>query len=45
MWRHLDAEMRAMMTPHGLWLDTSAMTATETVDEILVRCDEAIVAD
>lgn len=42
-WSHLDAQMRATMTMHGLWLDTSAMTAPETVDEILARCDEAIV--
>ena len=45
MWSHLDAEMRAGMTPYGLWLDTSAMTAAETVDEILARCDEANVAE
>jgi chloramphenicol 3-O-phosphotransferase len=45
MWSHLDAQMRAEMTPYGLWLDTSAMTAAETVDEILARCDEAIVTD
>lgn len=44
IWGHLDAAMRAGMTPYGLWLDTSAMTATETVDEILARSDEAIVA-
>jgi hypothetical protein len=44
MWSHLDAQMRAM-TPHGLWLDTSAMTAIETVDEILARSDDAVVAE
>ena len=45
MWSHLDGEMRAAMTPYGLLLDTSAMTAAQTVDEILARCDEAVVAD
>ncbi len=45
MWSHLDAEMRAAITPYGLWLDTSAMTAAETVGEILARRDEAIVAE
>jgi hypothetical protein len=45
MWSHLDATMRAGMTPDGLWLDTSATTAAETVDEILARCDGAIVAE
>jgi hypothetical protein len=28
----------------GLWLDTSALTAERTVDEILARRDEALVA-
>ncbi len=45
MWSYLDAQMRAMMSPHGLWLDTSAMTAAETVDEILARSDEAVVTE
>jgi hypothetical protein len=33
------------MTGFGLWLDTSAMTVTETVREILARRDEAVVAE
>jgi chloramphenicol 3-O-phosphotransferase len=45
MWSHLDAEMRTAMRPYGLWLDTSAMTAPESVDEILARCHEANVAE
>jgi chloramphenicol 3-O-phosphotransferase len=45
MWSHLDATMRTEMKPYGLWLDTSMMTAAETVDEILARCDTAIVAE
>jgi chloramphenicol 3-O-phosphotransferase len=44
LWSHLDAELRTGMRSYGLWLDTSAMTAAETVDEILARSDEAIVA-
>lgn len=44
IWSHLDAEMRAGMKPYGLWLDTSAMTAAATVNEILARCDEATTA-
>jgi hypothetical protein len=35
---HLDATPRI-----GLWLDTSAHTAAETVDEIVARTDEAVV--
>jgi hypothetical protein len=45
MWSHLDAELRTGMTRVGLWLDTSAMTVSETVDEILAKCDEAVVAE
>jgi chloramphenicol 3-O-phosphotransferase len=45
LWSHLDAQLRTEMTGYGLWLDTSAMTVTETVREILTRCDEAIVAE
>jgi chloramphenicol 3-O-phosphotransferase len=45
MWSHLDAQLRAEMTGFGLWLDTSMMTVTETVCEILARCDEAVVAE
>jgi predicted kinase len=45
MWSHLDAELRTEMTGTGLWLDTSAMTVSETVGQILARCDEAVVAE
>jgi predicted ATPase len=42
IWGHLDEEMRRD-TPHvGLWLDTSALTANETVETILRENDEAI---
>jgi hypothetical protein len=41
---HLDAEMRARMTAFGLWLDTSRMTAAQTVSQILARSEEAVVA-
>lgn len=44
-WSHLDAEMRAGMTPFGLWLDTSRLTAAETVRQILARSDEAVVPE
>jgi predicted kinase len=45
MWAHLDARLRTEMRGTGLWLDTSAMTVTETVREILARCGEAVVAE
>jgi predicted ATPase len=40
-WRHLDDVMRAETARVGLWLDTSEMTAIETVDEIVRRSNEA----
>lgn len=45
MWRHLDTQLRTEMTGSGLWLDTSAMTAAETVREILARSAEAVIAE
>jgi predicted kinase len=45
MWSHLDAELRRGMSGFGLWLDTSTMTVTETVRQILARCGEAVVAE
>jgi predicted kinase len=45
MWSHLDAVLRKGMAGFGLWLDTSSMTVSETVREILDRCDEAVVAE
>ncbi len=41
LWQHLDAELRTGMPRVGLWLDTSRLTADETVDQILARLDEA----
>jgi predicted ATPase len=34
-WAHLDAEQRSKLAGHGLWLDTSELTAEESVDAIL----------
>ncbi|MEU1391383.1 MULTISPECIES: phosphotransferase [unclassified Nonomuraea] len=39
----LDATLRAGTPRIGLWLDTSAQSPAETVDEILARADEALV--
>jgi predicted kinase len=45
IWGHLDETMRRD-TPHvGPWLDTSSMTAEETVETILARADEALLKD
>jgi hypothetical protein len=38
-----DAHVSATRRDLGLWLDTSEQTPEETVDEILVRGDEAVV--
>ena len=40
-WGHLDEVMRAETPKVGLWLDSSGITAEETVDEVLRRADEA----
>lgn len=37
-----DADLATTPTDLGLWLDTSTMTAEQTVDEILRRSDEAV---
>ncbi len=43
-WSHLDAKMRAEMRSFGLWLDTSLLTADQTVTQILDRADESVIA-
>ncbi len=40
-WGHLDEVMRSETPQAGLWLDSSAQTPEETVDEILRRTAEA----
>jgi len=40
-WAHLDEALRTEMARIGLWIDSSEMTAEETVDEIVRRADEA----
>lgn len=43
IWGHLDEVARNETPKQGLWLDSSELTAEETVDEILSRTDEALV--
>jgi hypothetical protein len=43
LWRHLDAELRAWLPHVGLWLDTSGLTAVETVDRIVAALPAAAV--
>lgn len=43
LWSHLHDELHASMPRIGLWLDTSEMTAVETVDAIVGRLDEALI--
>jgi predicted kinase len=45
IWGYLDANMRSETRLVGLWLDTSHLTAEETVDAILARTDEALIPD
>jgi predicted kinase len=42
IWGHLDEVMRRETPSVGLWLDTSEMTADETVEAILARAGEAV---
>jgi hypothetical protein len=43
LWRHLDAELRTSMPRVGLWIDTSHITAGQTVDAIMERLDEVVI--
>jgi gluconate kinase len=43
LWRHLDAQLRTSMPRVGLWIDTSDLTAGQTVDAIMDRLDEALI--
>lgn len=42
-WSHLYETLHQRMTSVGYWLDTSDMTAAETVDAILANLDRAVV--
>ena len=41
-WDFLDRDFRRELGESGLWLDTSSLTAEETVDALLARADEAL---
>ena len=41
IWRHLDTQLQASMPRVGLWIDTSDMTAEQTVDAIAANLGEA----
>ena len=43
IWKHLDEVARTETPREGLRIDSSDMTAEETVDEILRRLDEALI--
>jgi len=45
LWKHLDDELRTSMPPVGLWIDTSHMTAEETVDVVIARSDDAVISE
>lgn len=44
LWSHLDTELRSWMPRVGLWLDTTALSAVETVDRIEGALDAAVIA-
>jgi hypothetical protein len=43
IWGHLDTQLQTSMPRVGLWIDTSDMTAEQTVDAIAAGLDEAVV--
>ncbi len=43
IWAHLDAEFREALQGRGLWLDTSNLSADETVSRALERLNEAVI--
>lgn len=44
MWKHLDTELRTTMPRTGLWLDTTHLTAEQTVDAIEANLHTAMIA-
>jgi chloramphenicol 3-O-phosphotransferase len=44
LWCQLDAELRAWTPDIGLWLDTTTLSAVETVDQIEAALDTAVIA-
>lgn len=44
IWGHLDAVMRRELVDVGLWLDSSGLTPKQTVDSILKRAQEGVIA-
>ncbi len=42
-WEFLDADFRRELAGTGLWLDTSSLTAEETVDAILGRIEDTLI--
>jgi predicted kinase len=42
-WTHLHDQMADELSGHGLWLDTSELSVSATVNAILARQDEAVV--
>jgi gluconate kinase len=43
IWGHLNEQLQTSMPRVGLWIDTSDMTAEQTVDAIAAGLDEAVV--
>src|SRR5215469_9739792 len=43
IWGHLDEQLQTSMPRVGLWIDTSDLTAEQTVDAITARFHEAVI--
>jgi adenylylsulfate kinase-like enzyme len=44
LWAHLAGELKSVLAGRGLWVDTAELTPEGTVDAILARAEEALVA-
>ena len=44
-WLQLDAVQREELSGFGLWIDSTALTAEQTVDQILEQLDDAVIAE
>lgn len=44
LWRHLHEQLHTRMPRIGLWIDSSDLTAEQTVDMVLERLDQGLVA-
>jgi hypothetical protein len=45
VWKHVDRQARNVMPRVGLWIDSSDLSAVQTVDQIMARVAEGVLED